>query len=160
MPVPFFYYFSIPDFYQRKYSRNWTKQSPKFLFFCHVHGVQRGDGEEPGRGHTMPWRKPTSGRAWLWCGPLGHPPTSPFCLYIALNAKTLKHEASIHEKFRSAAAIEDKFQGTKISVPAPCCDGELPPGAISIDSTAIFISVADSHDEEGVVLPRGWGLYR
>jgi hypothetical protein len=45
------------------------------------------------------------------------------------------------------------------------CSGTLPgrgiaPGAISIDSTAIFIAVADSHDEEGVVLPQGWGLYR
>jgi hypothetical protein len=40
------------------------------------------------------------------------------------------------------------------------CTGTLPrwgiaPGAISIDSTVIFISVAVSHDEEGVVLPRG-----
>ena len=31
----------------------------------------------------------------------------------------------------------------------------IAPGAISIDSTAIFIAVAVSHDEEGVVLPRG-----
>jgi hypothetical protein len=40
------------------------------------------------------------------------------------------------------------------------CSGTLPgrgiaPVAISIDSTAIFIAVAVSHDEEGVVLPRG-----
>jgi hypothetical protein len=40
------------------------------------------------------------------------------------------------------------------------CSGTLPgrgiaPGAISIDSTTISIAVADSHDEEGVVLPRG-----
>jgi hypothetical protein len=40
------------------------------------------------------------------------------------------------------------------------CFGTLPgwgiaPGAISIDSTAIFIAVAVSHDEKGVVLPRG-----
>jgi hypothetical protein len=47
------------------------------------------------------------------------------------------------------------------------CSGTLPrqgiaPGAISIDSTAIsidftaiFIDIAISHDEEGVVLPRG-----
>jgi hypothetical protein len=40
------------------------------------------------------------------------------------------------------------------------CFGTLPgwgiaPGAISIDSTAIFFSVAVSYDEEGVVLP--WG---
>jgi hypothetical protein len=45
------------------------------------------------------------------------------------------------------------------------CSGTLPgrgiaPGAISIVSSAIFIAIADSHDEEGVVLPRGWGLYR
>jgi hypothetical protein len=45
------------------------------------------------------------------------------------------------------------------------CSGTLPgrgsaPGAISIDSTAISIDVVVSHDEEGVVLPRGWGLYR
>jgi hypothetical protein len=32
--------------------------------------------------------------------------------------------------------------------------------AISIDSTTISIDVVVSHDEEGVVLPRGWGFYR
>jgi hypothetical protein len=31
----------------------------------------------------------------------------------------------------------------------------IAPRAISIDSTAISIAAADSHDEEGVVLPRG-----
>jgi hypothetical protein len=31
----------------------------------------------------------------------------------------------------------------------------IAPEAISIDSTTIFIIVADSHDEEGVVLPQG-----
>jgi hypothetical protein len=44
------------------------------------------------------------------------------------------------------------------------CSGTLPgwgiaPGVVSIDSTAISIVVAVSHDEVGVVLPRGWGLY-
>jgi hypothetical protein len=39
------------------------------------------------------------------------------------------------------------------------CSGTLSgwgiaPGAVSIDSTAIFIVVAVSHDEEGVVLPK------
>jgi hypothetical protein len=42
------------------------------------------------------------------------------------------------------------------------CSGTLPgwgiaPGAISIDSTAIFIAVVVSHDEEGVVLPEAEG---
>jgi hypothetical protein len=125
--VPVFCCFSIPDIYQRKYSLNWMKQSLKFLFFYHVHGVQRGDGEEPGGGHTIGWHGPISGRAWLWCGPLGRSPTSPFCLYIAPNTKTLNSEVSIHEKFCSAAAIEDKFWGTKVYVPAPCRDREVPP---------------------------------
>jgi hypothetical protein len=35
--------------------------------------------------------------------------------------------ASIHEKFRSAATIEDQVWGTKVSIPAPCWDEELPP---------------------------------
>jgi hypothetical protein len=36
----------------------------------------------------------------------------------------------------------------------------IAPRAISINSTTIFIAIANSHDEEGVVLPRGRGLYR
>jgi hypothetical protein len=149
-----FLLFSIPDIYQRKYPQNWMKQSLKFVFFCHIHRVQSRDGGGHRGGHTMPWCGPTSGRAWLWCGPLGRPPISPFRLYIAFLGKTLNRSASIHKKFRSAAAIEGKFWGDR-----NLCSGTLPglgiaPGAISIDSTAIFIAIADSHDEEGVVLPR------
>jgi hypothetical protein len=69
------------------------------------------------------------------------------------------------EQFRSAAAVEDKFWGTKVSVPAPCRDGEVPlepspsvsitVSAVSIDLTAISINLAVSYDEEGVVLSRG-----
>ena len=50
---------------------------------------------------------------------------------------------------------ETPFRGSEGPVPAPCRDGELPPGAISIDATASIIVVAASHDEEGVVLHRG-----
>jgi hypothetical protein len=35
VPVHVFCYFSIPGFYWRKYSRNWTKQKPKCLFIWH-----------------------------------------------------------------------------------------------------------------------------
>jgi hypothetical protein len=69
------------------------------------------------------------------------------------------------EQFRSAAAVEDKFRGTEVSVPAPCWDGEVPPepsplvsiavSAVSIDLTVISINLAVSNDEEGIVLPRG-----
>jgi hypothetical protein len=69
----------------------------------------------------------------------------PFLLYILSEVKTLNSPAFVHEKFHSAATIEDEVWGTEVSIL----------GAISIDSTAIFIAVADSHDEEEVVLPRG-----
>jgi hypothetical protein len=77
-------------------------------------------------------------------------------------SKTLRGSAFFPEQFRSAAAVEDKFRGTKVSVPAPCWDGEVLPEpspsvsiAVSIDLTAISIAVAASYDEEGVVLLRG-----
>jgi hypothetical protein len=41
--------------------------------------------------------------------------------------KTLNESMFSHIKFRSAAAIVDEVQGTEVSVPAPCQDGELPP---------------------------------
>jgi hypothetical protein len=69
------------------------------------------------------------------------------------------------EQFHSSAAVEDKFQGKEVSVPAPCWNGEVSPepspsvsitvSAVSIDLTAISINLAVSYDEEGVVLPRG-----
>jgi hypothetical protein len=74
------------------------------------------------------------------------------------------------EQFRNAAAVEDKFWGTEVSIPAPCRDREVPPepspsvsiavSAVSIDLTAISIVVAASDNEEGVVLPWGRGLYQ
>jgi hypothetical protein len=69
---------------------------------------------------------PPSGRATRWCGPLVHPLTSPIRLYNPSDVKTLNQSASIHEKFHSAAAIEDQFRRTEVSVPAPCRDGKLP----------------------------------
>jgi hypothetical protein len=99
---------------------------------------------------TPPGGAPPSGCDRVWCGPLVHPLTSPFRLYILSEAKTLNQSASIHEKFCSAATIEDQFQGTEDSAGMGNC-----PGAISIDSTAISINIVVSHDEEGVVFPQG-----
>jgi hypothetical protein len=77
---------------------------------------------------TPPGGAPSpSSRARVWCGPLVHPLTSPFLLYILSKVKNLNKSAPIHEKFRSTAAIEDEVQGTEVSIPAHCRDGELPP---------------------------------
>jgi hypothetical protein len=51
--------------------------------------------------------RPPSGPARVWCGPLVHPLTSPFRLYILSEAKTLNESASVHKKICSVAAIED-----------------------------------------------------
>jgi hypothetical protein len=74
------------------------------------------------------------------------------------------------EQFCSAIAVEEKFRGTEVSVPALYRDGEVPPepspsvsiavSAVSIDFTAIPTNLAVSYGEEGVVLPQGRGLYR
>ena len=60
-------------------------------------------------------------------GPSGAHRRRPSAYKLPPDAKTLNKSASVHEKFRSSAAIEDKFWGTEVSVPAPCRDGELPP---------------------------------
>jgi hypothetical protein len=109
-----------------KYSWNWTKRSPKFLFCCHENRVQRGDREGPGDSHTRWWRGSNPGRATRWCGRLVHPLTLPFRLYILFEAKTLRSPVSVHKKFCSAAAIEDQFRRTEVYVPAPYQDRELP----------------------------------
>jgi hypothetical protein len=73
----------------RKYSRNWTKQKPKFLFFPKRDRVQSRDGGEPGASHTMGWCGLAPGRATRWWGHLAHLLTLPFRLYILLSEKTL-----------------------------------------------------------------------
>ena len=93
--------------------------------------------------------------------PGGGEPTSDtasrrlFAYKMPPDLKLTEQSASVHEKFQSAATITYEIRGTE-----SLCFGTLPrpgiaPGAISIDSTAIFITAADSYDEEGVVLPRG-----
>jgi hypothetical protein len=86
-------------------------------------GRRRGARRQP---HQVVARA-TPGHATRWCGPLVHPMTSPFRLYILSEAKTLKSPISVYEKFRSAATIKDQFWRTEVSVPAPYQYGEFPP---------------------------------
>jgi hypothetical protein len=90
------------------------------------------------------------------------------CLFADLNppeVQTLNRSVFFEKKSCSSTAAADEFQGTEVSIPAPCQDGEVPPepspsvsiivSAVSIDFTAISIIIAASYGEEGVVLPRG-----
>ena len=76
------------------------KNLQRSLFHRDTHGVQRGDGEEPGRLHTPPRRDQKWGRALGWCGPLGWPPTPPFRQFISPVWKTLNTRVIFHEKFQ------------------------------------------------------------
>jgi hypothetical protein len=96
---PVFCYFCVSEKLHRKYSRNWTKQKPKFLFFLKCDRVQSRDGGGPGGGHATPWRGPPPGHTRAWCGPLVHLQTLPFCLYIPLDGKTLRTRSIFHETY-------------------------------------------------------------
>ena len=114
--------------------------------------------EDPGsqkesRSSVRGWPHPPQararlGRAWAWWAHLGHRLASPLHPFISTKAKNPKTRSEIHEKFRNADTIVEEIQGTE-----SLCSGTLPgrgiaPGAISIDSTAVSIAAADSHDEE------------
>jgi hypothetical protein len=133
---PVFCCFCILEKLHRKYSRNWTKQKPKILFFPTRDGVQSRDGGGPGARRTIGWRGPAPVRATRWCGPLAHLLTPPFRLYILLgeeNLKTrsisMKHTASHHRRRREIRRVQKLF-------PAPCQRGESPPEAFFITMPA------------------------
>ena len=91
--------FCVSEKLHRKYSRNWTKQKLKFLFFPTRDGVQSRDGGGPEGSHAIGWRGPPLGRATRWCGPLVHPLLSPFRLYILLDEKTLRAQTLFQKTY-------------------------------------------------------------
>jgi hypothetical protein len=133
---PIFCCFCVSEKLQRKYSQNWTKQKPKFLFFLTRDRVQSRDGGEPGASHTIGWRSLPLARATRWWGHLTHLLTPPFCLYILLSEKILrpdqfstKHIVSLHRRRREIRRVEKLF-------PAPCQRGESPSEAFFITMPA------------------------
>ena len=132
----------------------------EILFRVKTPGARRTSPREAHSPHTPP------GCGWALAAPRGGVVTSctvswrPFGLYIAPEKITLGASTISPEKFQSSAAIQNPNSGDR-----SLCFGTLPgrgiaPRAISIDATASIIVVAASHDEEGVVLHRGWELYR
>jgi hypothetical protein len=120
--------FCVLEKLHRKYSQNWTKQGPEVLFFPKLPEDQKragGGGAEAA--HTHRGRGPAPGRAPLVCGAPVCPLMTPLSLYKASGRKTLEESANFQKEFRSSTAAVDKFQGTKVSVPAPYRDGEVPP---------------------------------
>jgi hypothetical protein len=96
---PIFCYFCVSEKLHKKYFWNWTKQKLKFLFFPTWDGVQSRDEGRPEGSRTIGWRGPPPGHATKWCGPLVHPLTSPFYLYILLDEKTVKAQTLFQKTF-------------------------------------------------------------
>jgi hypothetical protein len=151
---PVFCCFCVSDKLQRNYSQNWMKQSPKFLFSPARDGVQRRVGGGPGGGHTIWWHAPPWPRHQVVWAP--GPPSD-----IALPpVYSLQRENPKLSSLRRRKVLHRRHHQRPISGDRSLYSGTLPrwgiaPEAISIDSTTISIDVAVSHDEEGVVLPRG-----
>jgi hypothetical protein len=70
--------------------------------------------------------RPPSGHARVWCGPLVHPLTSPFRLYILSEVKTLNESVSVHEKFYNVPPSKMKFGGQKSMFWHPARMGNCP----------------------------------
>jgi hypothetical protein len=96
---PIFCCFCVLEKLHMKYSWNWTKQKPKFLYFPTRDGVQSRDRGGPGASHTIGWRGPAPGRATRWWGHLAHLLTPPFRLYIPLDGKTLRIQSIFYETY-------------------------------------------------------------
>jgi hypothetical protein len=60
---------------------------------------RRGGGGGGGAPRHLGWRGPYPSRATRWCGPLVHPLTSPFRLYILLDEKTLKPQTLFQKTY-------------------------------------------------------------
>ena len=133
VPVACFLLFLVPEKLENEYSRNWTGQKPKSIFYRKTHGARRRDGEGPPGGDTIWWRGLALAAPPGGVGPLAAHRPCLFAYKMCPYAKTLKNQASSHEKFHSTAATEGKIRGIE-----SLCSGTLPgrgsaPGAISID---------------------------
>src|SRR3954467_11606 len=143
-----FLLFLIPEKLQKKYSRNRRRNLFYEVSYRKSPGARRGTrGGLVGPRHPQV-RPSLAGRARAWCGPPEHLPGPPFRLLIPPGLKTLNIFAISRKEVRSRRHRENQISGDR-----SLCSGTLPergsaPGRISIDSTAIFIAIADSYDEE------------
>ncbi|KAK1642609.1 hypothetical protein QYE76_060414 [Lolium multiflorum] len=97
----------------------------KGLFSQKTHGARRAGQGEAHSLQSIGRRGPGGGRAALWCGPLGQPPTPPFRLLKGFDLKTHGGETKSPEDIQNTAAIAKLRLGTRNSVLELRRDGEL-----------------------------------
>jgi hypothetical protein len=108
---PVFCCFCVSENLHKKYSRNWTKQKPKFLFFPTRDGVQSRDGGGPAGRCTIGWRGLPLARATRWCGHLAHLLTPPLPPIYSPRRENLKAPINFPENILQAAVIIDVRSG-------------------------------------------------
>ena len=154
MPVPVFCCF----LFQKSCSTNILgiarnkDQSPYFSnTYTEFEGETKGAPRCP---HPLlAWVGPRARRQGVW-SPRASTDAAPSPIYCPRreNPKISSHIPRI--------VLQRRRHRRQVSGDISLCFGTPPgrgiaPGVISIDTTAIFIAATDSHDEEGVVLPRG-----
>jgi hypothetical protein len=124
VPVPCFCYFCVSEKLHWKYSRNWTKQKPKFLYFPKRHGVQRRDGGEPGASHTHRVARPATGPRHQVVGPPGPPPDTAFPpIYSPRRAKPKGPINFLRNLLQAAAVVDTRSGGSRSSSRQPAGEG-------------------------------------
>ena len=125
-----FLLFLVSEILVTKYSRNWTKSTPRVLF-CHEASrspKRRRRGATTGP-HPRAARPPL-GRVALWCGAPVPPLDLPFRLQIASVTKPPVPRATIRKTLLRRRRRRSHLGGSRRSPPAPCRRGESSPGGL------------------------------
>jgi hypothetical protein len=127
---PIFCYFCVLEKLHKKYSQNWPKQKLKFLFLPTRDGVQSRDGGGPEGSRTIGWRGPPPSRATRWCGPLVHPLTLPFRLYILVDEKTLKARTLFQKTYSKPPPSSMRDREGSETLPSTLSEREITTGGL------------------------------
>ena len=125
-----FLLFLVSEILVTKYSRNWTKSTPRVLFCHEASRRPRGKGSGATRRRHNRAARP---RSWprgpgMW-GPRVAP-ALPFRLLKASVTKPPVPRATIRKTFQRRRRRQSHLGGFRRSPPAPCRRGESSPGGL------------------------------
>ena len=130
-----FLLFLVSEILVRKYSRNWTKSTPRGLFSTKLPEHRKRNEVGPRGGATLGRRGLEGARAALACGAPVTLPDLPFHLLKAFVAKTPVPRSTIRKTFQRRRR-QSHLGGFRRSPPAPCRRGESSPGGLYITMIA------------------------
>jgi hypothetical protein len=114
--------FCVLEKLHRKYSRNWTKQKPKFLFSWHEMESKAEMGGARGQPHHRAAR-PAPGPRHQVVGPPGPPPDAALLPIYSPWRENPKHPINFPWNILQAATIIDARSGARSSSRHPAREG-------------------------------------